>query len=171
MAATAMLTAACGLIAAQFHHQLGIAPILGAILCAACFLRPKDLFIVGIGGMLIRDLLLGFSMFTAVRVAGIALVVAALVMLKVRPSWRSLLAGLLIAAPLYHLSLAAGNWATGTCGDFAMNAQGFVSAIGSSLPYMQRSFAGDLLFTALFLGAYSLAAQSWSWSKSIRSIS
>ncbi len=40
MIATAMLTLACGIIAGQFHHVLGVAPILGAILCAACFLRP-----------------------------------------------------------------------------------------------------------------------------------
>ena len=169
MLATAMLTTACGIIAAQFHHQLGVAPILGAILCAACFLRPKDLFIVGIGGMLLRDLLMGFSAFTAVRVAAIALVVLAFVLLKVRPNLRSLVTGLLVSAPIFHISLAVGDWATGTCGSYSHTPAGLKTAIVSSLPYVQRSLLGDFLFTALFLGAYSLAAYSWTWSKSIRS--
>ena len=158
MIITGMLTLACGLIAAQFHHALGIAPILGAILCAACFLRPRDLFVVGLGGMLLRDLMMGLSAFTAVRLAAIALVVLAVVLLKVRPNLRSLLIGLLISSPIFQLVLAVGNWATGTCGSWAKSGQGLTSAIVSTVPYFQRSFVGDFLFTALFLLAYSLAA-------------
>ena len=158
MMITGMLTLACGLLAAQFHHALGVAPILGAILCAACFLRPKDLFIVGLGGMLLRDLIMGLSAFTAVRLIAIALVVLALVALKVRPALRSLLIGLLIPSPIFQLVLAVGNWATGTCGTWPRTVQGFSSALVSTVPYFQRSFVGDFLFTALFLGVYSLAA-------------
>ena len=171
MVATGMLMLACGIIAGQFHHALGVAPILAAILCAACFLRPRDLFVVGVGGMLIRDLLMGFSLFTAVRVAGIAGVVLAVVALKIRPTLRSLLTGLLVSSPIFHLVLAVGDWATGTCGIWPKTPQGLASAVVSTLPYFQRSFVGDLLFTSLFLVAYSLAAYTWSCSKSIRSIS
>ncbi len=121
--------------------------------------------------MLIRDLLMGFSPFTAVRVAGMALVVLAIVALKVRPTWRSLLTGLLVSAPIFHLALAVGDWATGTCGVWPRTPQGLTSALVSALPYFQRSVLGDLLFTGLFLGVYSLAAYSWLWSKSIRSTS
>jgi len=158
MIVTAMLTLACGIIAGQFHHQLGVAPILGAILCAACFLRPRDLFVVGLGGMLLRDLLMGFSLFTGVRLIGIGLVVLAVVLLKVRPVLRSLLVGLLVSSPIFHLALAVGDWATGTCGIWPKTPQGLTSAIVSTFPYFQRSFVGDLLFTSLFLAAYSLAA-------------
>lgn len=155
MIATALLTLACGLIAGQFSHTFGVAPILGAILCAAFFLRPRELFLVGLGGMLVRDLLMGLSLFTLVRLAGIGLVVAAVVALKVRPSLRSLLTGLLVSSPIFHLVLAAGNWATGTCGDFTRTPVGLVQSMVSSLPYFQRSFVVDFLFTTLFLTAYS----------------
>ena len=158
MIITGMLTLACGLIAAQFHHAFGIAPILGAILCAACFLRPRDLFVVGLGGMLLRDLLMGLSVFTGVRLVAIALVVLALVALKIRPALRSLLIGLLISSPIFHLALAVGDWATGTCGQWAQNMRGLSSALVSTVPYFQRSLIGDLLFTALFLAVYSAAA-------------
>ncbi len=169
MIATGLLTLACGIIAGQFHHTFGVAPILGAILCAAFFLRPRELFVVGLGGVLVRDLLMGFSLFTGVRLIGIALVVAAIVALKVRPNLRSILTGLLVSSPIFHLALAVGNWATGTCGDFARTPIGLFQSIVSSIPYFQRSFVGDVLFASLFLGAYTLAAYSWSWSKSIRS--
>ncbi len=172
MIATGMLMLACGIIAGQFHHQFGVAPILGATLCAACFLRPRDLAIVGLGGMLLRDLLMGTSLFTGVRLAGIGLVVLAVVALKVRPTVRSLLIGLLVSSPIFHLALAVGDWATGTCGVWPKTPQGLAGAIVASIPYFQRSFIGDVLFTGLFLGAYVLMACGWSWSsKSIRPIS
>lgn len=157
MIATAMLTLACGIIAGWFHHQLGVAPILGAILCAACFLRPGDLFIVGLGGMLLRDLMMGLSLFTLVRLGGMALVVLAVVALQVRPTVRSLLTGLLVSSPIFHLALAVGDWATGTCGIWQKTPQGLTGAVVSALPYFQRSFVGDILFSALFLAAYSAA--------------
>ncbi|MBI3322309.1 MAG: hypothetical protein HYZ94_01335 [Candidatus Omnitrophica bacterium] len=169
MVATGLLTAASGIIAGQFHHTLGVAPILGAILCAALFLRPRELFIVGLGGILLRDLLMGLSPFTLVRLIGMALVVAAIIGLKVKPNLRSLLTALLVSSPVFHLALAVGNWAMGTCGDFARTPTGLFQSIAGSIPYFQRSFVGDVLFTSFFLGAYTLAAYSWSWSKSIRS--
>ncbi|MBI3332610.1 MAG: hypothetical protein HYZ93_00770 [Candidatus Omnitrophica bacterium] len=158
MIAVAMLTLASGLIAGQFHHQLGVAPILGAILCAACFLRPRELFLVGLGGILVRDLLTGLSSFTLVRLIGIGLVVAAIVALKVRPTFRSLLTGLIVSSPIFQLSLAVGDWATGTCSVLPKTQQGLLTAIVTALPYFQRSFVGDTLFAALFLGAYTAAA-------------
>ena len=155
MIATALLTLACGLIAGQFHHTFGVAPILGAVLCAAFFLRPRQLFMVGLGGMLVRDLLMGLSLFTLVRFAGMALVVAAIVALKVRPNLRSLLTGLLVSSPIFHLALAVGDWATGACGNWAKTPGGLAQSIASALPYFQRSLVVDFLFTAVFLAAYS----------------
>lgn len=161
MMATGILVLACGLTAAQFHHALGVAPILGAILCAACFLRPRELWIVGLGGMLVRDLLLGLSAFTLVRLAGMAGVVAVVLALRVRPNLRSLVTGLLISSPVFHLALAAGDWATGTCGIWPRTAQGLTASIAGAWPYFRSSFVGDLLFSSLFLMLYTLAAYAW----------
>ena len=157
MGATALLALACGLIAGQFHHVFGVAPILGAILCAACFLRPRDLFIVGLSGMLIRDFLLGYSAFTLVRLVAISLVVAVVVALKIRPALRSLLIGLLLSSPIFHLTLAMGGWLAGTCSVFPKTATGLRQTIVSALPYFQRSFIGDLLFASAFLSLYAMS--------------
>lgn len=160
--AVAIFTLTCGLLAGRFSHFFGVAPILGALLCAACFLRPKELFVVGLGGILVRDFLMGFSSFTLVRLAGIGLVVCAMIALKVRPSPRSLLTALLISSPIFHLTLAVGDWATGTCAAVPRTPAGLLSSIASSLPYFQRSFVGDFLFAAFFFAAYSLAARTFS---------
>ena len=149
-----LLTIACGIIAGKFHHVFGVAPILGAILCAVFFLRPKELLLIGWGGMLLRDAFLGYSAFTLVRLMGIAGVVGTVVVLRIKPSFRSLLIGLLVSSPVFHLTLAVGNWWTGTCGQFPKTLQGLGLSIASSFPYFQRSFLGDLAFTGLFVGLY-----------------
>lgn len=155
--ATLLLTMACGLVAGAFHHQFGVAPVLGAILCAACFLKPKELFLVGLGGMLVRDIVTGFSLFTLVRLVGMGLVVIALLALKMRPTFRSVLVGMLVSSPIFHLVLAVGDWATGTCSVPPETPQGLLAAVVSAVPYFGRSFLGDTLFAGLFLGAYVLA--------------
>lgn len=157
MMATGLLIAACGLIAGTHPHLFGVAPILGAILCASCFLKPRELFLVGLGGILLRDALTGFSLFTIVRLAGMGLAVSAVVSLKVRPQIQSIFQGLLVASAVFHLSLTVGDWLTGTCVVSSKTAQGLTGAIVANVPYFQRSLVGDLLFTLLFVGAYALA--------------
>lgn len=160
--ATGILMLACGIIAGQFHHQFGVASILGAVLCAGIFLRPKDLWLVGLGGMLLRDMFLGFSLFTLVRLAGISLVVLSVQRLRVRPNVRSLLTGLLISSPLFHLTLAVGNWATNACGVWPKTPAGLWSSVASSWGYFERALVGDVLFAGLFLTAYTLVGYAFS---------
>ena len=155
-AAKWLLMLGCGLVAGQFHHQFGVAPVLAAILCAGIFLKPRDLWVVGLGGMMVRDLLLGFSLFTGVRLIGMALVIWGIRRMKVQPNLRSILAGLLVSSPLFHLVLAVGNWATNACGVWPKTPAGLWASIATSWSYFLGSFAGDLLFASFFLALYSL---------------
>ena len=147
-----------GFIAGQFHHQFGVAPLLGAVLCAACFLRPRQLFLIGLGGILVRDALLGFSAFTLVRLIGMGLVVAVILALKVKPTFRSLFIGLLLSSSVFHLTLAMGDWWTGTCSVLPRTSQGLWVSIVGTFPYFERAFLGEILFASLFLGLYGLVA-------------
>lgn len=153
--ATWLLTLGCGLIAGQFHHQFGVAPVLAAILCASLFLKPRDLWFIGLGGMLFRDLLLGFSLFTLVRLAAISLVILSVQRIKIQPNLRSLLTGLLVSSPVFHLMLAVGNWATNTCGVWPKTPAGLWSSVASSGGYFLRSFTTDVLFASFFLALYA----------------
>lgn len=155
------LTLACGLIAGQFHSLFGVAPVLGAILCAACFLPSRSLWWVGLGGMLVRDFFVGFDLLTLVRLIGISLVVVGVIQMKIRPTLRSLLTGLFLSAPIFQLALAVGDWLTGTCAIFPKTAHGLMDSLVSSGPYFQRVLVGDILFTSLFLALYVVTAALW----------
>ena len=145
-----------GVIAGQFSHAVGASPILAALLCASCFLRKRDIVIVGLVAMLARDFLVGFSWFTIVRLAAVLSVIGIIAALRMRPSVKSLLVGLGMSAPIYHLILAVGDWVTHTCSQEPRSPAGLVSTLASSLPYVQQSLLGDLVFTSVFLGLYTL---------------
>ncbi len=146
-----------GIMAGQFQHAVGAAPILAALLCASCFLRGRDVAIIGLVSMLARDFLVGFSEFTLVRLIGVLSVVGIVTALRVRPSLKSLLVGLGITAPVYHLILTIGDWVTRTCSKQPWTSTGLVNTLASNLPYIQRSILGDLIFTSAFLGLYTWA--------------
>lgn len=157
MAMVVVFAVMAGMMAGQFSHAVGVAPILAALLCAACFLRRRDIAIVGLIGVLAQDLLTGFSWFTLVRLAGVLSVIGIVMALRVQPSLKSLLVGLGISAPTYHLVLVVGDWITHTCSQEPWTPAGLVNTLMSSLPYIQRSLLGDLVLTGAFLGLYALA--------------
>lgn len=146
-----------GTLASQLSHVVGTAPILGALLCAACFLRKRDLLIIGMVAMLTRDLITGVSWFTLVRLASVLSVIGIIAAFRVRLSVPSLLLGLGASAPVYYLTLAVGDWITHTCSKEPWTPTGLVNTLVSSLPYMQRSMLGELMLTTAFLALYTLA--------------
>lgn len=156
MIITAVLTCLAGLLA-WMGHPWGVAPIVAAVLCSAYFLRTRDVLIVGVGAMLLRDLLVGPSAFTVVRVAAILFVVGLVALLRVRGRLRMLLPAVVLAVPLYHVMLTAGDWLTQTCATEPRTLAGLQATFASAWPYMIRTGTTELAFTALFLGAYALA--------------
>lgn len=155
----ALMTAA-GLIAASFRHPFGVSPILAALVCSACFLRKRDVVLVGMGAMLVHELAVGVSLFTLVRLAAVLGVTGALWLLRVRPAWASLLTALAVVGPLYHLMLVTGDWITRFCTAEPHTAAGFAATFWSSWPYIQRSLVTETLFTAAFLGLYALGGSA-----------
>lgn len=151
------LTAIAGVAAAVFHHTVGPAPILAALLCAACFLRKRDVLAVGLGAMLIHEAIVGFSVFTVVRLVAILGVTGIIWALRVRPTWTSLLSGVALASPTYHVALAIGDWATQFCTKAPHTVTGLAATLMSAAPYFQRSFVSEVAFSAAFLGFYALS--------------
>jgi len=107
--------------------------------------------------MLARDLIVGVSWFTLVRLVGILAVIGIIWALRVRPSLKPLLLGVGLSSSAYHLVLAVGDWVTQACSTAPRTPQGLIATMTSSLPYFQRSLIAELLFTSVFLGAYALA--------------
>lgn len=155
-----VFTVIAGVAAGLLHHPVGIAPILGALLCAACFLRKREVLIVGLGAMVIHDLIVGLSVFTIVRLVAILGVIGMIWAIRVKPTWASLLPGVAVAAPTYHLALAVGDWATQFCTKAPHTFPGLAATLMSAFPYFQRSFVSDVLFSAVFLGLYALSGSA-----------
>lgn len=151
-----LLGLTAGLLAGGLGHVVGTTPLLGALLCAACLFRTRDVAIMGLVGIIFRDAVLGLSWFTVVRVMAILSVVGIVTALRVRPSIKSLLLGLGVSAPVFHLVLAFGDWVTQTCSKEPWNFSGLRNTLMGSLPYFQTSLIGDLAFTAAFVGLYTL---------------
>jgi hypothetical protein len=155
-----LFTVMAGILTAALQHPVGLAPILAALLCAACFLRKRDVVIVGLGAMLIHEAMVGFSLFTIVRLVAILGVIGVIWAIRVRPAWPSLLLGLSLSAPVYHLALATGDWVIQFCTKAPHTAAGFAATLMSSLPYIQRSVVNEVFFTAAFLGLYALSGSA-----------
>lgn len=151
------LALSAGLIAGGLQHTVGAAPILAALLCAACFLRGRDVALIGLVGIFARDLVTGLGWFTLVRMLGVLSVIGIVIALRVRPSLKSLMVGVGISAPAYHLILALGDWMTHVCSKEPWTPTGLVNTLASSLPYVQRSLLGELVLTSAFLSLYTLA--------------
>ena len=155
-----VLAGVTGLMSAFVQHPLGAAPVLAAMISAVLFLRRRDVLLVGLLSVLVRDAILGFSVFTVVRVAAMLAVAGALRLARVKPTLGSAALGLLIAAPVYHLTLIVGDWATQFCATEPRTLSGLIATLQSSLPYVQRSLVTEAFFGAALLGVYVLAGRA-----------
>lgn len=156
MAHTWIWAVIAGVLASRTPH-VGLTPILGVLVWASCVLRRRDVATIGLGAMLIHDLIVGVSAFTVVRLAAIGAVLGLLALLRPRPTAGSLAAALLFSAPVYHVALATGDWITQTCSQAPRTLEGLLSTMASAWPYAQRAFLGEVVFTAVFFTAYTLA--------------
>ena len=160
-----VLLVVAGVVAGVFSHPLGMAPILGAVVCAACFFKRWELLVIALGAMLFRVAIVGFSLFTPVRLVGMLAVVGIIWAIKVKPSFKSLLLGLALVSPVYHLALTLGDWTLQFCTQSPRTTEGLMASLSSSLPYMQRAFAGDVLFASAFMVLFTLSGYvvTWRW--------
>ena len=154
-----LLTILSGVIAGLFGHPFGVAPILACLVIASCFFKRSEVVVIGLGTILIRDLILGIGPFTLVRMAAVLGVIGVLFLVRVRPAPKSLLVGLALGAPVYHLLLTVGNWVTQFCVLPSNATQGLWATLMSSLPYVQHSLVSNLFFTGVFLGLYLMAGR------------
>ena len=155
MMAMMVLSVVAGLLAAVTGHPWGIAPIAAAVVCAASVLRRREVWLVALGAMFLHDAILGFSSFTLVRLLAIAAVAGVVQWLRLMPRLMAVSVGVFVAAPLYQVILAVGDWATHYCTPHPRTTEGLFATLSSAAPYMQRSLLSDLAFTTMFLALYT----------------
>lgn len=143
-----------GAAANQWGHVVGSAPMLAAVLCAAPFLRKRDLILMSLVAMLTRDAIGGVSWFTLVRLAAILSVVGVLRILRVRPLVKSFVIGLGASSAVYHVVLTMGDWVTQTCSKAPLTWRGLQEVFVSNVSYAGRSILTDAVFAGAFLTLY-----------------
>lgn len=173
MGVSVVLAVIVGGMAGSLRHTVGAAPVLAALLWAAYVLRTRDVMIIGLGATLVQDLMTGVGWFTLVRLAAVISVIGVIRLARVRwsptgtargpqavGSFPSVLLGLGLASPVYHLVLATGDWVTQFCTQAPQTLSGLAVTLRSAFPYFQRSFLSEVLFTAAFLGVYALSGSA-----------
>ncbi|MBI2870192.1 MAG: hypothetical protein HYY14_00605 [Candidatus Omnitrophica bacterium] len=137
-----------------------LSPIVAAVLIGMCFLKTWEVLGIGLGGMLVRDIVLGFDAMTPVRLLAVFATVGAARLARVRLGLGPLVLGLLAATPVFHLVIASGAWAVGMCEGFPNTPAGLWQSIVTTVPYFLISLAWQIGYTLSFAAVFALA-RAW----------
>jgi len=147
-------------------------PLAALALCGAAWLPKRVAIALPLLALFISDLFLnaryGVSLFTAEMVVryGALLGVAAIgFVLRDRRSFGRLMLGAVAGSVLFYVSTNTASWLTDPA--YAKTAAGWVQALTLGVPgiqpqawmFFRNALAGDLFFTALFVGCMAITAR------------
>jgi len=137
-------------------HPWNFAPI-GAIALfgGAKFERPAFGIAIPLLTMLIGDAFIGFHSAMPVIYATYALIAVIGMLLRGRQNVATVGAGALLSSTIFFITTNYDVWARGTA--YAKTAAGLVTRYVAAIPYFGNTIASDLLFSAIFFGAFALA--------------
>lgn len=147
---------AVGVICRVVPHPWNFAPI-GAIALfgGARFERREFGILVPLMTMLIGDVFIGFHSAMPVIYATYALIAVIGMFLRERESVPAIGGCALLSSTLFFITTNFDVWARGTT--YAKTASGLVTCYVAAIPYFGNTIASDLLFTAIFFGAFAIA--------------
>lgn len=141
------------------------APLAAIALCAAAYFPPRFQFTIPFAGLIISDLILNlsyhaplFDAATATRYLAFALIGCLGLVLRNRPSWRTLLPASIAGSFLFYFLTNTVSWFAEP--RYAKTFAGLIQALTIGLPeysatptwmFFRNSLLSDLFFTALFV--------------------
>jgi len=145
-----------GVICRVVPHPWNFAPI-GAIALfgGARFERRAFGVAVPLLTMLIGDAFIGFHSLMPVIYATYALIAVIGMLLRDRESIPAVGGCALLSSTIFFITTNFGVWALGTT--YAKTAAGLVACYIAAIPFFGNTIASDLLFTAIFFGAFAVA--------------
>ena len=105
--------------------------------------------------MLIGDAFIGFHSLMPVIYATYALIAVIGMLLRDRESIPVVGACALLSSTIFFITTNFAVWTLGTT--YAKTAAGLVACYIAAIPFFGNTIASDLLFTAIFFGAFALA--------------
>jgi len=146
-----------------------VAPLMAFALCGGLFLPRLWAWVIPFAALLLSDALIDahygvplFSFGMVATYACYAAVIAGGRLLRHRPLPFAVLGASLLASVLFYIVTNTVSWSTDP--GYAKTAAGWFQALTTGLPgypptwlFFRNSAAGDLFFTALYLGCMALA--------------
>lgn len=146
-----------GVVCRVAPHPWNFAPVGAiALFAGATFDDRRSAFAVPLLAMFAGDLFIGFHSLMPVIYATYALIVA--LGLRLHPRRRSIVAvgGTAVAsATIFFIVTNFAVWLSGMT--YPKTLAGLVACYVAAIPFYDRTLASDLLFSAIFFGAFALA--------------
>jgi hypothetical protein len=152
----ALALVATGVVFRVVPHPWNFAPI-GAIALfgGAKFYRRSFGIAMPLLTMLIGDAFIGFHSAMPVIYATYALIAVIGMFLRNRESVPAVGGAALLSSTIFFITTNFDVWARGTT--YAKTAAGLVTCYVAAIPYFGNTIASDLLFSAIFFGAFAIA--------------
>lgn len=155
--ALSLLLVLLGVVRRVAPHPLNFAPVGAiALFAGATFENRRSAFLVPLVTMFIGDLFIGLHSLMPVIYATYALIV--ILGMALRSPRRSAIAigGAAVAsATIFFIITNFAVWLT--LETYPLTLDGLVACYVAAIPFFDRTLASDLLFSAIFFGAFALA--------------
>lgn len=139
-------------------HPPNVTPVMATALFCGCFFSDKKMaFLLPLLAMLIADIVIGFHSSMLFVYLGVAITVAAgIVLLKGQPAVKNVLLTTIACSLIFFILTNFGVWLVS--GMYAKSLEGLLQAYIAGIPFYRNSIVGDVFFVALLFGGYYLAS-------------
>ena len=156
-----------GVVARLVPHPWNATPVMAIALFGGTHLSKRSAILLPLTIVALSDLLIGWH--TTVPFTWGAFILTGLLAwwVRLRPSASRILAGALSGSVLFFLMTNFGVWVVG--GLYPMTAEGLRQCYVAAVPFFRNTLLGDLVYTAVFFGAYALATGAVVFRQTVRS--
>lgn len=152
-----ILLVVLGVVCRVLPHPLNFAPIGAiALFAGASFKDRRAAFVVPLVAMFIGDLFIGLHSLMPLIYATYALIVVLGMLLRERRSSPlHIVGGAVGGATIFFVLTNFAVWLD----MYPRTLEGFIACYVNAIPFFERTLGSDLLFSAIFFGAYALAGR------------
>jgi hypothetical protein len=134
-----------------------VSPVAAMALFAGAHLNDRKLaFVIPLAALLLSDLLLGFHATMIYVYASFTIIVGIGLWLRQRRTLFNVTAAALVSSLLFFLITNMGVWLSSDL--YPAGAEGLLQSYIAAIPFYRNTLIGDLLFTGLLFGGYSMLA-------------
>ncbi|MBI4227972.1 MAG: hypothetical protein HY600_06870 [Candidatus Omnitrophica bacterium] len=156
---------AVGALARFIPHPPNLTPLTAMALFAGAWLPMPVALVLAVGALFVGDLALGWGPQNLLGYVALGLTV--LLGARLRSRWRPLAIGgaTLSGSLLFYLLSNFGVWLEGLL--YPRTGAGLVACYVAGIPFYRWQLVGDLAYTALLFGGFSLVCRWRRWSPTL----